>query len=397
MKNSSTNLLFIHHGGGIGGAPLSLLNTILTLDRRKYNIKVLLLVDSPVIELFLDNGIDAHVVKNGFYEKKKYYFNNSEIGLQKPYRVLSYLKVLKYWILSAKKYAPRVLKKESPDIVHLNSSLLTDWCYAAKSLNIKNIIHIREPIATGRFGIRRSIMRSLIGTYADHIIAISEDNASRINLPHMSSTIYNDVRFSDHTENCRRGTPSCFHKKTLLYAGGISSHKGFNVIVNALKYLDNDVRIIFVGNYDVLDRNVWQPSYWRTKNTIKLIEIIKSHKNAEYIGEVSDVGLYIALSVATISAFTFPHFSRLILESYAQKKAVITSDVVGMSEVVKNDKSGLMFDNGDSRSLAQAINNLCQDYERAKAMGEYGYQMYIDNFSNIKSNKVGNLYAKILE
>ncbi|MBK6912272.1 MAG: hypothetical protein IPH11_00785 [Ignavibacteriales bacterium] len=62
-------------------------------------------------------------------------------------------------------------------MLYLNSSVLSDFAFAAKRQKIKNLVHIREPIAQGIFGLRKKLI-SLIFNYAcDDIIAISHDNA----------------------------------------------------------------------------------------------------------------------------------------------------------------------------------------------------------------------------
>ena len=52
-------ILYIHHGKGLGGAPLSLLYLIQGLDKTKFNPVVLFLQDSEVIDLYRSKGIKA--------------------------------------------------------------------------------------------------------------------------------------------------------------------------------------------------------------------------------------------------------------------------------------------------------------------------------------------------
>jgi hypothetical protein len=52
-----TRILFIHHGKGLGGAPLSLLYLVRSLDRQRFEPLVLFLHDSAVVDLFKKEGI----------------------------------------------------------------------------------------------------------------------------------------------------------------------------------------------------------------------------------------------------------------------------------------------------------------------------------------------------
>src|SRR5277367_6848761 len=58
-KKTKKTILFIHHGKGLGGAPLSLLYLIQGLDKSKYHPCVLFLHDSEVIEMYKKNGIET--------------------------------------------------------------------------------------------------------------------------------------------------------------------------------------------------------------------------------------------------------------------------------------------------------------------------------------------------
>ena len=45
-------ILYIHHGGALGGAPLSLLYLIENLDRERFKPVVLISMDGPAADLF---------------------------------------------------------------------------------------------------------------------------------------------------------------------------------------------------------------------------------------------------------------------------------------------------------------------------------------------------------
>lgn len=62
MKLNKIKILFIHHGTGIGGAPISLLNLISHLDISKYEFKVVLVKESSIVDMFRQNGIETQVL-----------------------------------------------------------------------------------------------------------------------------------------------------------------------------------------------------------------------------------------------------------------------------------------------------------------------------------------------
>ena len=56
-------ILYIHHGRGIGGAPLSLLYLIQQLDRTQYEPVVLCLYESSAADLYRAEGVETHVAR----------------------------------------------------------------------------------------------------------------------------------------------------------------------------------------------------------------------------------------------------------------------------------------------------------------------------------------------
>ena len=54
-------ILYVHHGGTVGGAPLSLLYLLQQLDRSLYEPVVLFLADGPVVERFRTVGVTVHI------------------------------------------------------------------------------------------------------------------------------------------------------------------------------------------------------------------------------------------------------------------------------------------------------------------------------------------------
>ena len=61
MKNCQT-VLYIHHGGGIGGAPVSMLQLAMGLDRDRFEPLVVFTQDGPILNFARQLGVPARVV-----------------------------------------------------------------------------------------------------------------------------------------------------------------------------------------------------------------------------------------------------------------------------------------------------------------------------------------------
>ncbi|MHB2149537.1 glycosyltransferase family 4 protein [Calditrichota bacterium LG25] len=392
IEKNKKKILFIHHATGWGGAPKSMIQVIKALDKEKYNVHVLLIKDSIVSEKLEESNISYSIAQSKFYKKYYRYFIHSEAGYVKWYQIIRFIHLSILWLLSRFFFAPQELRNHKADIVHLNSSTLTDWLAPAKQKG-KVIIHIREPFRNGKIDIIAFFFRRQIKKYADRIIAISKDNARRINIPHKTTVFYNFVESGYTPVNS-----DSYYSKKCLYVGGGAKIKGFFTLVDALDYLDNDVIVYFAGNYSNSSgkkgiKRLLKKFIWYRRN--KAIQKIKQHPNAKYLGLVHNVSTYIDETCCLISPLTKPHFSKPVIEAFFRKKPVIVSDISGMKEEVDNGSNGIMIPVGNSKELAKAINKLANNPQLAMKMGERGYKEAILKYSEKNISILQEIYKAL--
>ena len=61
-------ILYVHHGTGWGGAPISMLNVLNQLDKSQFEPHVLLLKDSIVKDRLAENNIACTVCSSLFFK-----------------------------------------------------------------------------------------------------------------------------------------------------------------------------------------------------------------------------------------------------------------------------------------------------------------------------------------
>ncbi len=391
-------ILYIHHAAGWGGATINMINIINCLDKKAFDIKVLLIKNSVVAEKLKEYNINYEIAESTFYKKHYIYFTHSEAGYTKWYQVFEFLKLSILWLLSRFFFAQRELAKHDYDIVHLNSSVLTDWLAPAKKRG-KVIIHIQEPFRKGKFDILRPVFQSQMRKYADHIIAISYDNAKRIGLPEKTTVVYN---FEEQKQNSYATTSS---KGKVLYVGGNQKIKGFFTVVDALDYLDDEIKIVFCGNY-CLGNTREKALIGKIKKAAKNLqpfhkklrratEKIMKHPRAEFVGLVYDISPLILRTEFLISPFSKPHFSRPVIEAFFSKKCVISSDVEGMDEIFDHNENGLIVQKNNPQKLAKAINYLHANPDIRKKMGTNGYLKACEKYSVKNIDSIKNIYEAL--
>jgi len=389
------SILYVHHSTGWGGAPINIINIIKELDKRKYYAKVLLIKDSIVSDILKENNIDYIVAQSKFYKYMYTYYSHTMAGYVKWYSIHQHLRLGLCWLLSRYYFAGRELRRSDCDLIHLNSSVLTDWL-APASQKCKVVYHIQEPLTRGLIGLRFSFFRYLVRRYANRVVAISEDNAKRIALPEKTTVVYNFAVISNEEPD-----ESSYSSKKFLYLGGASEIKGFFTMLKALDYLNKDVIVLFYGKYEknkVINstlKKVYKNllGYNRFRDTA--LGKLHSHSNAAVFGVVQSTDRLFASVCCLVSPFTVPHFSRPVIESHLHKKPVIVSDVEGMTEIVEHDNTGIIVPKNNPRALADAMNELASNHCKARALGEAGYRVAIKRYSQSNVQKIESIYEEM--
>jgi len=346
MANVKKKILFIHHGTGIGGASICLKELVLSMAD-EIEPTILCLKNSSAVSFFQESGIET-IFLNTFFFKQIYSFWPHIEGT--TYSLTSLILLPRFfisYILNALYFSKNVLKKYEFDILYLNSTFLTDWTILNKK---KTVVHVREPLGKGFLGIRRSLFKLVISKKVDHIIAISNDNASRVNLLSKTTVIYDPMRAITY----KQAIKTDLDKKYYLYLGGLQMIKGFYVLVSALPYLNANVKIFFAGNIDYQSRSGFFGNLKKMVESYWVAKLRKSDKVIE-IGLINNVYDYLRSCDYLLFPSTIPHFAGPVLEAYRVGKPVVVSDVNGMDEIV-SPKTGFFFTRGNAKELAATIN-----------------------------------------
>jgi len=113
-----------------------------------------------------------------------------------------------------------------------------------------------------------------------------------------------------------------------------------------------------------------------------------------YLGEQEDVRLYLRKAHVVVLPSYREGLSRALLEAAAMGKPIVTSDVPGCREVVKDQINGLLCRPTDPEDLAAKMRAifLMTDSERLK-LGAKGRQLVVENYSE---EKVVGIYIKTI-
>jgi len=374
------SILVIHHGAGIGGGLIALVGMVRELQQ-KYTVKVLCIFNSDAVQYLKDHDIDVVVANNAFYSKFYDLFIHSEASFVNFANVIRTIKNIFLFAMNMVFFSRRELRNwsKSYDYLYLNSLFISDWLFWGKRYFSKTFIHVREPLAKGVFGLRKLIIRSIIRRFADKIISISNDNAQRVDLLDKTSILYDPV-----LERKDRSVFNPSNYRTFVYVGGSQRIKGFEVLMRCLEFLNDNVRILFIGGTYELDENPKSIKYrlrsvfskYLRKELPQLQEIYRSTDKLIKIGTVDNVFNYYGSSLALLAPFAKPHACLPILEAMSIGLPCIISDVEGMDEFpVKSEI--ITFTSTDPLEFAKVINRFAgMDEASLKAMGALNLKRY---------------------
>jgi len=147
----------------------------------------------------------------------------------------------------------------------------------------------------------------------------------------------------------------------LLYFGRLSLEKGMDDLLHAMQRLP-DLRLVIAG--DGPERNHLEEL--RAKLELANVEFTGHMMGAELDRAIADSRFTV------LPTHAYETLGKTILESYAQARAVVASDMGSRRELVLDGKTGLLYPTGDVGELTSAIRFLSSRPELADEMGQAG-------------------------
>lgn len=153
-----------------------------------------------------------------------------------------------------------------------------------------------------------------------------------------------------------------------VYAARLNPIKRQWLAIEAMRYVRSDARLLLLGGPDV---ETFQ------RDLEKLIHRHKLGNRITLLGWVTEeekARITAGACAALYAAYDEDSYGYSTLEAFLAHKPVITMrDSGGPLEVVTDSSNGLVVD-PDPRALAEAIDHLCLDRQRARRMGERAYE-----------------------
>lgn len=144
--------------------------------------------------------------------------------------------------------------------------------------------------------------------------------------------------------------------------------KGLSVLVQAIHELQiPQIHLLFIGDYD--------------DEVYALAKQGAAQDRIHFLGSKKNAAGYLRYVDAFVLPSTRDGLPRVMKEAMAQGIAVITTNIIGPSELVIHEESGLWVEPNDPEVIAQAITRLYESPELCKQLGSAGRERLVEHFS----------------
>jgi glycosyltransferase involved in cell wall biosynthesis len=156
----------------------------------------------------------------------------------------------------------------------------------------------------------------------------------------------------------------------LLYFGRLSPEKGVEDLLHAMQRLPN-LRLVVAGDGPELVR-------------LQQLSVELGLANVEFAGQLRGAALERAIAdsrFTVLPSHAYETLGKTILESYAEARAVVATDLGSRRELIDPGKTGLLYRTGDVAQLTSAIKFLSSQPELADKMGRAGREQLRQDYA----------------
>jgi len=150
--------------------------------------------------------------------------------------------------------------------------------------------------------------------------------------------------------------------RPVLYVGRLSAEKGVDDLVRSMQQLPR-MRLVLAGE---------GPQREQLQALVGSLGL----SNVDFVGQVGHAerdALIAGSRFTVLPSHAYETLGKTILESYAEGRAVVASDLGSRRELVRHGETGLLYRTGDVNQLAKAIQKLGSAPESADKMGRAGW------------------------
>lgn len=364
------NILFLHSSSELYGSDRSLLNLLKNLDRKDFNISVILPCEGPLVdEVKKLNDINIVIQELAILRRKNLNLKGIFAYLRDLFKSIKFLK--------------RVIKEKSIDIIYTNTSVVFPGGITAKLLGKKSVWHIRE-IISNKF--ECVVVSFIVNTFSDVIIANSRATGERISKNSKKvKVVYNAIEQKSETIK----VPRIDDKVVIGMAGRINRWKGQKLFIDMAKdVLEQNENVKFKIAGDVY------------KGEEHILEDLKAYvketgveEYIEFLGQVNNMDeFYNNIDIFILPSIQPEPFGLVVIEAMEKELPVVATDHGGPTEIIDNKINGYLVGYENSSEMSKQVLELINDDNLRKKIGKkakekrnkmFNIEKYVENISKI--------------
>jgi len=362
-------IIYLNHSGRVSGGEISLLTFFKGLKGRKEIEPVLACPAERVLKERVQNMglpvVDIEPFEAGF--------------TRNPLSFLAY----GVRLLRISRRFTSIVKELNADLIDANSvraGLVA--CTSTLFHKIPILVHVRDCVPRNKIG---SLTRRIIARRASKIVANSSYVAHHFALDssifRKTEVVYNPLDLSSFDPNKVDGNQfkkmfkvnDCY--PLLGVVGQISPWKGLVDVIRAMPKVLSffpEARLLVVGEpkFDTVSARYDNVAYF--KELKSLVEELNLKKEVIFTGERSDIPEVMkAIDLLILASWEEP-FGRALIEAMAMEKPVISTNVGGPTEIIKDGVTGVLISPKNPEVIAQAVIELTSNRKKSEEMGRRG-------------------------
>jgi len=382
----TATVVYVQPTSEVGGSDVALARLVKHLDRRRYRPVVVLPKQGPVVPLFEAAGAEVRIL---------------------PMRQLRSLPSISYQARFVAGFPTtvsrlrKVLMEERAQIVHSNSLFTMYGAWAASTLHVPHVWHVREIPSAPKI-LQRALFSS-VRRKSTRIITMSSAVTNLFpNVPDKTVQIPDGI---DTTEFSRQISGARIRRELNIEEG--ASLVGFVARLDPWKGADVFVRcaakvapafpdahfLVCGGSLDGYE------AYARKVK--RLASVSGFGDRIHFTGwdyRLNDIPeVMAALDILVHTSVAPEPFGLVIVEAMASGKPVIAANAGGVLDIVADEQTGVLVNPGDVEAYSDALSRVLGDRDLAEAWGAAGRARATELFGvNDYVEKVQSLYDEIL-
>jgi glycosyltransferase involved in cell wall biosynthesis len=171
------------------------------------------------------------------------------------------------------------------------------------------------------------------------------------------------------------------HNYVLIYTGGLTEERGITHVVNALEYIDCDLELILLGEFE-------------TKVYGDKVRSLKGFNKVRYFGKLDFIEIGKYYNQADIGVVCLQPIDRYkislptkLFEYMEAGLPVVASNFPLWIRIIDESSCGICVDPTNPEEISDAIKYLIEHPDKAKEMGENGRRAVLERYNWDKESK----------